>query len=65
MEIKYYISDMKVQGIIIMESGGGTEIRRIIFRLTVSVDSSLMQRFILRSGVVLGLWRLQFASLLT
>jgi len=65
VEIKYYISDMKVQGIIIMESGGGTEIRRIIFRLTVSVDSSLMQRFILRSGVVLGLWRLQFASLLT
>ena len=41
-----------------MESGGGTEIRKIIFCLTVFVDCSLIQWFILRSGVVSGLWKL-------
>ena len=41
-----------------MESGWGTEIRKIIFYLTIYAESSLMQWLIFRSGLVLGLWKL-------
>ena len=34
--------NIKVQGITIMESGGGTEIRKVIFYLNMTVDSSLV-----------------------
>jgi len=37
-----------------MESGGGTEIRKIIFHLNILW---ILHWFTFRSGVVLGLWK--------
>jgi len=41
IKILLYI-EYKMQDIVIMESGGGTKIRKVIFYLTVSVDSLLV-----------------------
>ena len=60
MEIKMLLHiKYKLQGITIMEGDMGTEIRKIIFYLTVLW---ILHWFISRSGVVLGQWKLMYGS---
>ena len=52
LHVKY-----KVQCIAITEGGGGTEIRKIIFYLTILC---FLHWFITRSGAILGLWKMMY-----